>query len=81
LSCRRKKTCNFSKQVQNKNAKSKGQKKKGKISDLTFAKPKVVITNEMWKNKEACRQFHKIKKQHQKHKNGKEKLVEVVHIH
>lgn len=45
----------------NKNAKSKGQKRKGKVSDSTFAKSKVVITHETWKNKGACKQFHKNK--------------------
>jgi len=59
--CRGKKKHNVHKQVQNKNAKSKGQKKKGKVSDSTSAKPKVVITHEMWKNKGACKQFHKNK--------------------
>jgi hypothetical protein len=61
LSCRRKKTCNVHKQVQNKNEKSKGQKRKRKVSDSTFTKSKVVMTHEMWKNKGACKQFHKNK--------------------
>ncbi len=61
LVVQKKKTCNVHKQVQNKNAKSKGQQRKGKVSDSTFAKSNVVITHEMWKNKIAINNFTKTK--------------------
>lgn len=61
LAMQKKKNMQCSLTSPKKNAKSKGQKRKGKDSDSTFAKSKVVITHEMWKNKGAINNFTKTK--------------------